>query len=695
MARKKYSKRQTKKAEAKTRAEESVETAENAEGTGEYEIFSDPGEILKVIKYQQTEMEDLRTRMEDDFDIYKLVGYQADPGYESYTSTAPKNFFDKILDGVNRAALTINIKIDENAQESERDDANQGELFLIGALNDIDRRARFRREKALRRNIAFMACMRGWVALRCLIYVPEGEKNTVFDVLSWDPMHVTWEDGPGGLVWAAYQRKATKSQIHAEYGHLIEGEDALVTDFWTREKNCILVNGEFIKEPMEHMIGHVPIFIGNVGDMPDIQQKDFTGQTLRSSNTLEFQGESVWSTARDIINPRNKYISQLMDTAKRSVAGSLIHKSKAGDKKIKGDPYASFQEIVIEEGEEIHPLELPSAPPETAAILGAIDHDWQQSTLPYPLAYGGTQAAESGRALAIRIEATRSAYSPRTHLLRECYQWLCEEILGQFANPKRKNKPVELHGESNEMSFFQVTKKPKDIQQDWVVDVIVEPRLPRDEAEEINMSIAATRSGSGGEQPLMAISSARRDILKLKNPDLEEQRVLSEMGKALPPIMNRRIAAAMVSEGDEEGAEILMNWIQSQEQQMQGAPTDMSGQPIAGPATNGAAPEGAAPQRTGPSPEETELLQTVMSVLVEAGREDLAQELAQALDGTAAPRDGLLDEIINVLQNNGAGELAQALLQALGAGQPTGQPAGQPAARPVAPAQPITQPQGI
>ena len=688
MARRKNSKKKpTRLKKAKTRAEESVEQNEKEQ---EYELFSDPGEILQAVKYQQSEMEDLRTRMEDDFDIYKLTEYPAKAGYESYTSTAPKNFFDKILDGINRAALTINIRTDEGAQEDERDSANQGELFLIGALNDIDRRARFRREKALRRNIAFMACLRGWVALRCLVYVPEGEKNTVFDVLSWDPMHVTWEDGPGGLVWAAYQRKATKSQIHAENGYIIEGQDALVTDFWTREKNCILVNNEFIKEPMEHMIGHVPVFIGNVGDMPDIQQKDFTGQTLRSNNTLEYQGESVWSTARDIIEPRNKYISQLMDTAKRSVAGSLVHKSKAGDKKIKGDPYASFQEIVIEEGEEIYPLELPSAPPETAAILGAIDHDWQQSTLPYPLAYGGTQAAESGRALAIRIEATRSAYSPRTHLLRESYQWLCEEVLGQFANPKRKNKAVELHGESNEMSFFQVTKKPIDIKEDWIVDVIVEPRLPRDEAEEINMSIAATRSGGSGEQPLMAISSARRDILKLKNPDLEEQRVLAEMGKALPPIMNRRIAAAMASEGDEEGAEILMNWINSQEQGAQAAPTDMSGQP-----TGPAGPAGATPQRSGPTSEETQLIEAVMTVLVEAGRQDLAQELAQALDGSAPPRDGLLDEIINVLQNSGAGELAQALLQALGAGQPAGQPTGQPTGQPVAPTQPIAQPQRI
>ena len=207
MARRKYSgKKPARSKKAKTRAEESVEQNKKEQ---EYELFTDAGDILKAVKYQQAEMEDLRIRMEDDFDVYKLTEYSAKSGYESYTSTAPKNFFDKILDGVNRAALTINIRTDEGAKEDERDDANQGELFLIGALNDIDRRARFRREKALRRNIAFMACLRGWIALRCLVYIPEGEKNTIFDVLSWDPMHVTWEDGPGGLVWAAYQRKAT------------------------------------------------------------------------------------------------------------------------------------------------------------------------------------------------------------------------------------------------------------------------------------------------------------------------------------------------------------------------------------------------------------------------------------------------------------------------------------------------------
>ena len=127
MARRKYSgKKPARSKKAKTRAEESVEQNKKEQ---EYELFTDAGDILKAVKYQQAEMEDLRIRMEDDFDVYKLTEYSAKSGYESYTSTAPKNFFDKILDGVIRAALTINIRTDEGAKEDERDNANQGEMF--------------------------------------------------------------------------------------------------------------------------------------------------------------------------------------------------------------------------------------------------------------------------------------------------------------------------------------------------------------------------------------------------------------------------------------------------------------------------------------------------------------------------------------------------------------------------------------
>ena len=637
-------------------------------------MYEDAGEIMKLVSARRTEMEPLRTRFQDDFGIYTLEeSPDFKPGYKKYTSPAPKNFFNKILDGGNRASLTIQVNTGEDAQEEERANANDAELFLIGALNDIDRNGRKSRKKALRRLITFFGCLRGWAVLRCIVGVPAGEKGTTFKVDVWDIMHTYWEDGVDGMEWIAYQRKATKAQIFGEYGIEIEGSDATITDFWTKEKNCVLRDSEFLKEPEEHNVGHVPLGVFDVGDMPDLQTKDFsgTGGSAGALNTMEFQGESVYSTVRGIVQPINEEVANLMDVAGRSRAGSLVHKSKSGKSKIKGDPYQSFQEILLKTEDTLEPLELPTAPPETAAVMGIMNRDWTEGTLPSPLAYGGQTAAESGRALAIRIEATRSAYDPITHLLRECYQWLSEEILDQYANTARGNKAVELNG-NDPMSgeFFRVTMKPKDIQKDWVVDVIVEPRLPRDEAIEIEMSRMATDSPGDGSQPLLAKSTARKDIMKIKNPDLEEQKILAEMGKTSPSIMARRIAAALEAQGDPESARLVMQDTEFRELQQRKALEAAGG--------GGAAPvESTDVQRPPPSGEEQELIAAVMEVLVQAGREDLAEELAGALDGTIQPREGLIDEIVQVLVDNGAEELAQALMSALSGQQ--AQSAAQPA----------------
>ena len=645
---------------AQTRAEEAGEDAEKNVEPG---LWDKPEDIMLAIKAKQSEMEALRTRMDEDFDIYRQDEYEAKAGYESYTSTAPKNFFDKILHGINQANLTINIKTQENADRAERDAANSAELYLIGALNDVDRINRKKRVKALRRALGFMACLRGWVAIRCLVYVPKGEKDTIFEVSVWDMMHVTWEDGPKGPLWIAYQRKATRAQVHAEYGVVIGKADAMITDFWSEEKNCVILDsGEFLKDPVDHGIGHVPAWIGNVGDMPDIQTKDFEGAGSQSINTLEFQGESVWTTPKGIIEPRNRYISQLMDTAKRAVAGSLVHKSKNGKKKIKGDPYASFIEIPISEDEEITPLVLPSAPPETAAILSVFDHDWQSSTLPYPLSYGGTSgAAESGRALAIRIDNTRSAYSPRTSLVQEAYQWLCEELLTQFANPARKTKKIQLHGNDPKTEEYFVNEyKPSELKRDWIVEVKVEPRLPRDQETEINMALAASR-GDQQNPPILSMRTVRKDIIQTPNPDLEDDRVLVQQGKMLPPIQMRLQADAMQRAGDEEGAQLVLEYAQGLE---------LSNRENLAAAEQQAPPPGAEQPQEAPVPTEQEMniLEQVFQVLEAIGAEELMEELAGALSGQVEPGPTLIDEIIEILVQNGQQELAEQFVAQLQGG---------------------------
>ena len=89
----------------------------------------DANQIITLVSDKETELSELRTQMNEDFELYTLEKYEAESGYESYTSSQPRNFFDKVTDALNRAELSIQIKLPDDAKEKERRAASTGELY--------------------------------------------------------------------------------------------------------------------------------------------------------------------------------------------------------------------------------------------------------------------------------------------------------------------------------------------------------------------------------------------------------------------------------------------------------------------------------------------------------------------------------------------------------------------------------------
>jgi hypothetical protein len=664
--------------------------------------FDTVEDIKKVISRREQDFSELHTRMDEDFQLWALEKFKPVKGYESYTTPSPKNFFDKVVDGLARAAMTISIKLPEDATQEEKDASSKGELYLFGALAAIDRGLRKRGEPALRAALGFLMGLRGWLAFRVLVYVPKGEKDTVFDVTPWDMRHVTYETGAKGLIWAAYKRMVGASQIMDEYGIDIgEHGEAQVIDFWDAENNSIIVREEFAKEPEPHKVGHVPVFIGAVGNMPSMQEGMIQGgNSSTSGSLLKHRGNSVWHAIGGQYEPWNKTVSSLMDTQKKGLTGSLVHKTRGGKAKIVGDPHAEFRIITLDLNDSLEPLKVPGTPPETAALVNIISNAMEESSLPNPLAFGGTEAPESGRALAIRIEATRSVFNPYTGTFTEGYTWLMEELLTQFRT--RGLKATELMGFNPDEEFFKVTTTPKDIDEGWFVLVTVEPRLPRDEAEEIATALAATSAKPNG-QPLLSFESARETLLKLRDPSAEEQRVLAEAGKNIPAVRARRVAAALKKQGEDDlAADVMLEFQQEagqaapggggqgqispetlqrviealaqtapevaeellQELEGGGAPPDQAVEPAApeGPE----APQPASAAQQGLPVEVIQLLREIAEVLVQVGRQNLAISFVEGLQSKQAPEAGMIEEIIEILIQQGREDLAQALLQLLG-----------------------------
>lgn len=527
---------------------------------------------------------DLVQQIDTDFDLFTLKPYEYEQGHQSYTSPKPLNDFDKVLTGINKASLTWNIAVPEDAPEEERNAANKGEQILTGILNQADEQLSENGEPPLREGLGWFGCARGAVGVLCLIY-PDDEKNTVIDIRYADVLHMAWEKGHNGLNWWSYEYTMSKIEAQERYNKEVKSDTVRIIDFYTRKINAVvLVDGttedgkQFVKEPVPHGLDHVPAWIEFAGSMPSVYNRNHELQ-------LKYRAKSVWTSSRGIYEPFNKQVSFIMDTAEKSVAGTLLFESEDGTRGIKGDPWEAWQVIRIKKDKEnIRPLEPPKVPAESAAILDILDKDLNQSTVPYPIGYGLDPQAHSGAALSMINDNTRSIYDPFSSLLERAYKWLCKEILIQF---KAKGQKITLKGFNSDGKFWTVDASPDDIMDGWYINVKCEPKLPRDEAAELQMALAATQGRPPYGRPLISDYTAREKIIKLQNPDSEDKRIEEEtvkrMIEQIPQIQVRRLAMELANQGDLEGAKELLASVPSpqggQPQPGQPQPGAMQGQP--------------------------------------------------------------------------------------------------------------------
>ena len=100
-----------------------------------------------------------RTRMENDYGLYRMNPYDAGNGYQSYTSNAPKILADKIMSYLANAQMSIRVPI--SAEVADRTPGTLKEKFVIGALNLADERMQRYGQPSIREQLAFYVVLRG------------------------------------------------------------------------------------------------------------------------------------------------------------------------------------------------------------------------------------------------------------------------------------------------------------------------------------------------------------------------------------------------------------------------------------------------------------------------------------------------------------------------------------------------------
>ncbi|MDO8715561.1 MAG: hypothetical protein Q7J73_01955 [Dehalococcoidales bacterium] len=524
--------------------------------------------VLVDAKRDSTAHSELREQMEEDFqNRFALEPYVAESGHQAYTSPKPKNDFLKVLNGIQKASLTWSIAVSEKASADEREAASKGEQFLTGVFAMADRQLKAAGEPTLRESAQWIGCGRGVGVAKCLLY-PDDEKETAVDLRVLDPMHCYWEKGVKDLAWCAYEYHISSVEAQERWDVDIEGDtdgSVRVLDFFNRTINAVVVTWGtpksqqlFAKKPTPHNLGRVPFYVRFAGSMPTIFDKDH-------NQTLKHRAMSVWASSRNVYEPMNKQVSFFMDMVERSVDPSLEYQTADGKKALEGSPFGAFQVIRTKIGERLAPIEVPKAPQESKVILDMLDRDFQQSVAPFPLAYGieGTTSPHSGAALSMLNDNMRSVFDPFASLVEGIFQWFCEESLRQF---KLKGTTMKVQGFTKTNKFFVTSISKKDIDDGWFVQAKCEPRMPRDEAAEMQMALAASNPRGQDGRPLLSDLSIYEDVLKIQDPDSESTRIDDQMLErkilSMPEIQLKRVALKLFKQGDKENAALIMSKVQ-------------------------------------------------------------------------------------------------------------------------------------
>lgn len=483
-------------------------------------------------------------RWNDDFDLYRLKPYSAGKGYFSYTSNAPQVLINKLLAYLCESKLIIRIPMDELLGK-DRETANNIERFLYGALNLNDERLLLLNQPILRDAMAWLFVARGGIALRT--FVKKNEKNkTIPEIVPWDLYSTSYAIGANGLLWATHKRMATRESVIAEYpefeGKLSATQDTIaVYDHWDEEKNGVIVESAWAKEPEEHGLERCPVDIILAGAMPSV---------LSDTNidTEAYRGESVLAPNRPLYPLLNKTMSDLLTLVRRGVKVPLQYASADGKKTLDVDIYQVEKAAVIstERDDVLKPILQETMPKDAAALLQILAGELQRGGLPHST-FGELGFRLSGYALSQLQGAIVTTISPFVQAMERAYTLTANNLMEQFASGGFE--PVEVMGRTSTGEVFGLPKRVKvkasDLKEDWRPEIKLVPILPKDDAQMMNLANLARQ----GEEPLLSDQTIRDDYLEIKDSDLEQKKIEEEWGTHIPIVRLQKTFQAYMERG--------------------------------------------------------------------------------------------------------------------------------------------------
>lgn len=495
----------------------------------------DSSEIYRMIEDKKVEMSPVFNRMAIDEDLYFLTPYEMRmlPPYENkkmpevanVTLNEPLLFAQKaiaITSGTTRQTVV-------EGQDITDKQSTMIENFLDDLFYSVDDWLNKRGILSLDGFIHEQIHIRGRIVARCCMRL--GEDNRLIpDVLPIDANSFIYENGTDGMIWGAGIYNRSRARIEQEYGCNINEDYADVIEYYDNEQNIVFVGRDAVKQqPNPYKYPPFVLSLCPVGSM------------LNSSNAAEHTGESIFWANRNLWDELNRTATIMQTLNVNSVFGALQYESTKGETAPKPEtsPYRQRTVHPVEKGGGYKPMPVSDIKSATRLFYSVLETCLQRGSLS-AVDYGTLTFPLSAVAIS-RLSASRDdILLPRLNAIAVFYQALSKMIINQCIAIGKKVKLGE-YGNAYSVS---------DMKGDYAIKYRFFVQSKEQDAADLSIASAA--------QGFLSSDTIRREILRLKDPDGEEAKFLSEQAeKADEVLFLYRRASKLIEDGKPLEAYIL------------------------------------------------------------------------------------------------------------------------------------------
>ena len=519
-----------------------------------------------------------RTRMENDYGLYRMNPYDAGTGYQSYTSNAPKILADKIMSYLSNAQMSVRVPL--SVEVADRAGGSAKEKFVIGALNLADERMQRFGQPSVREQLAFHIVLRGWYAGRTMLNKRE-DGTTFVDITPFDPLHICYEMDDQGIVWLAHKSKRSATSVKTRYNvdiePTIEGETSggvTIWDYYSRTENAVIVVGDkeehkygkkLTKHNVRDMDGNpcAPVFLGAVGPAPWIQDD------LSGDDTARDYGESIFSANRTLYEDLNFAMSAYKTLVRRAVRRPYKIISPDGTTTLDTDPWQDGSEVPLPAGTDISLMDEITMPLDTGNFVGLISGEIQRGGLSN-VSYGELPFAISGFAAKVLQEGSAHQIEPRVQAMTSCYKQMTEIVSMQYETGGFS--ALDVRGRHNDISnYFNEEIKPADLEGAGAIDIKFGVRMPQDEPQLVTMA----QMMRDGDRPLAPDEWIWENVMQINDVDQFKNAISAQQAHVTEPkALLLTLIEGLMQTGEQEKAMIYLDLLRKtlkQDQQQEAA----------------------------------------------------------------------------------------------------------------------------